>query len=84
MSTSPARPPALTIDELRARIRAAGVPIPEERLEVVRAILSDALAPLRAQDWRQVQGLEPAVTFDAAPAGERGAAGAGSEARHGR
>jgi hypothetical protein len=73
---NPARPAALTLDELRARIRVAGIPIPEERLEVVRAILSDALAPLRALDSRAVRALEPAVTFDA------GAAPA--EAPHGR
>jgi hypothetical protein len=32
---------------------------------MVRRLLSDALAPLRALDSRAVQGLEPAATFDA-------------------
>jgi hypothetical protein len=55
----------LTIEELRARIAAAGVTIDERRLEMVRKLLSDALAPLRRVDSRTVRPLEPAVTFDA-------------------
>jgi hypothetical protein len=58
----------LTMDELRERIRAAGVTIPEERLAMVRKLLADALAPVRALDSRTVRALEPAVTF--APARE--------------
>ena len=56
----------LTMDELRARITAAGLTIAEERLEMVRKLLSDALAPLRRVDSRTVRPLEPATTFDAA------------------
>jgi hypothetical protein len=56
----------LTLEELRARIAAAGVTIADHRLEMVRKLLSDALAPLRRVDSRTVRPLEPAVTFDAA------------------
>jgi hypothetical protein len=56
----------LTIDELRARIAAAGVSIPEHRISMVHKLLGDALAPLRRVDSRKVRPLEPAVTFDAA------------------
>jgi hypothetical protein len=55
----------LTLADLRARIAAAGVTIPEDRLEMVRKLLGDALAPLRRVDSRTVRPLEPAVTFDA-------------------
>jgi hypothetical protein len=59
-------PKDLTIDELRDRIKAAGVPIPESRLRMVQKLLADALRPIRATDWRGDNRLEPAVTFDAA------------------
>jgi hypothetical protein len=59
----------LTLDELRARIKAAGVAIPEPRLEMIRGLLADALRPIRSADWRADCTLEPAVTFDAASAG---------------
>ena len=55
----------LTMDELRARIKVAGLHIPEERMEMVRILLSNALAPVRAMDPRALKTLEPAVTFDA-------------------
>jgi hypothetical protein len=62
----------LTLDEVRERMRAAGVEIPEERLEMVRRILANALRPIRAMDARALKTLEPAVTFDAAePPGGR-------------
>jgi hypothetical protein len=57
----------MTIDELRARIAMAGLPIPEARLEMVRALMANALAPVRRMDARALKTLEPAVTFDAAP-----------------
>jgi hypothetical protein len=56
----------LTMDELRARIAAAGVTIPDNLLPMVRKLLGDALGPVRAVDSRAVRPLEPAVTFDAA------------------
>ena len=56
----------MTIDELRARIKMAGVPIPEARLEMVRTLLTNALAPIERMDARALKTLEPAVTFDAA------------------
>ena len=55
----------LSMDELHARIAAAGVTIAENRLAMVRRLLNDALAPLRTVDSRTVRTLEPAVTFDA-------------------
>ena len=61
----------LTLDEVRNRMRAAGLSIAESRLDMVRVLLNTALAPGRAMDSRAVKTLEPAATFDA-------------EARHGR
>jgi aspartyl-tRNA(Asn)/glutamyl-tRNA(Gln) amidotransferase subunit A len=62
--------PELTMEELRTRIAAAGVPIPEARQEMIREFLSNALASIRGEDWRAASRLEPAVTFDAGgPAG---------------
>jgi hypothetical protein len=58
--------PELSVDEIRARIAAAGVTIPDNRLNLVRKLLSNALAPLRKVDSRTVRALEPAVTFEAA------------------
>ena len=56
-------PQALTMDELRDRIRAAGVTIAEHRLAMVRKLLADALAPVRALDSRTIKTVEPAVRF---------------------
>ena len=58
--------PELTLDELRARIAAAGVDIPEHRLTMVRKLLNDALVPVRRADSRAIRTLEPAVIFHAA------------------
>ena len=55
----------MTIDELRARIAMAGLPIPEARLEMVRTLLTNALTPIKKMDARALKTLEPAVTFDA-------------------
>ena len=55
----------LTIDDVRARMKAAGIEIAENRLEMVRVLLSNALAPIQAMDTRAVKTLEPAVTFEA-------------------
>jgi len=65
MPNEPKRPD-LTMEELRARIAAAGITIPENRLAMVRKLLGEALAPLRSRDSRTIRPLEPAVTFDAA------------------
>ena len=56
----------VTLDEVRERARVAGLRIPEDRLEMVRIFLTNALRPIRAMDSRAVRTLEPAVTFDAA------------------
>ena len=61
---SPASP-ELTADEVRVRMKAAGVEIPENRIEMVRGLLANALRPIRAMDARALKTLEPAVTFDA-------------------
>jgi hypothetical protein len=55
----------VTLDDVRARMKAARITIPENRLEMVRRLLSDALAPIHALDSRAVRTLEPAVMFDA-------------------
>lgn len=57
--------PELTLEELRERVQAAGVTIAENRLAMVRKLLSDALAPLRRLDSRAIQAVEPAVRFAA-------------------
>jgi hypothetical protein len=56
-------PRELTLEELRERMRAAGITIAENRLAMVRKLLADALAPVRALDSRAVKAVEPAVTF---------------------
>ena len=72
----------LTMEELRDRIRAAGITIRDDRLPMVRKLLGDALAPVRALDSRAVRPLEPAVTF--APLREvRGARAAAATPRPG-
>ena len=55
----------VTRDEVRVRAAAAQLVLREERLEMVRRLLADALAPLRRTDARAVRAVEPAVTFDA-------------------
>jgi hypothetical protein len=62
----PVRPAELTLEEVRDRIRVAGVRIAEDRLAVVHGLLRDALRPVRALDPREARLLEPAPTFDAA------------------
>ena len=53
----------LTLEELRARIQAAGLTIPDNRLGMVRKLLSDALVHVRALDSRTIKTVEPAVRF---------------------
>jgi hypothetical protein len=57
--------PELTMDELRARIKGAGVQIAEARLEMIRGLVSTALAPIRMADSQAMKILEPATAFDA-------------------
>jgi hypothetical protein len=56
----------LTLEELRARMTAAGITIAEARLGMVRKLLSDALIHVRAVDSRAIKTVEPAVRFEAA------------------
>jgi hypothetical protein len=65
------QPQDLGIDEVRDRIRVAGLPIPEERLALIHSLLRDALRPIRALDTREASKLEPAPTFDAAAERDR-------------
>jgi hypothetical protein len=53
----------LTLQELRTRIEATGIAIPDNRLAMVRKLLSDALVHVRALDSRTVKAVEPAVRF---------------------
>jgi len=64
-------PHELTLDEVRDRIRVAGLSIPEERLALVHGLLRDALRPIRAFDAREARTLEPAPVFDAAAERDR-------------
>ena len=61
----------VTLDEVRDRIRVAGVTIPEERLGLIHGYLRDALKPIRQMDTRDVLTLEPAPAFDAAAERDR-------------
>jgi hypothetical protein len=62
-----ADPHELTMEELRERISVAGITIAENRLAMVRKLLGDALAPVRALDSRTIRTVEPAVKFVAEP-----------------
>jgi hypothetical protein len=55
----------ITRDEVERRAQAAGLAIRPERVEMVRKLLAEALAPLRKIDTRAVRTLEPAATFHA-------------------
>ena len=59
----------MTLDELRDRMRAARIDIAEDRLELVRRLLTDALRPIQEMDSRTVKTLEPAVIFDSRRSG---------------
>ena len=67
----PDQPNDITMDEVRDRIRVAGLRIPENRMSLVHAFLRDALKPIRAFDTREAATLEPAPTFDAAAERDR-------------
>ena len=60
----------ITLDDVKRRARVAGLTLREDRIEMVRQLLKEALAPLRRLDSRAVRTLEPAATFDAAPGGD--------------
>ena len=53
----------LTPEELRQRIEATGLAIPDNRRAMVRKLLSDALVHVRALDSRTIKTVEPAVRF---------------------
>ena len=58
------QPPDITLDEVKERVRLAGLSIPANRLSVVRGFLVNALRPIRALDSRAIRTVEPAVTID--------------------
>lgn len=58
----------LTLEDIRTRMRAAGIEIAEDRLELVRGLVNMALGPIRAADPHGLRDVEPAVRFDATPA----------------
>ena len=53
------------LDEVRARLAMAGLTVREEWLEMVRRLLSEALAPVRRADAHALRTVEPAAIFDA-------------------
>lgn len=55
----------ITVDDVRKRAQVAGLTLREDRLEMARRLLADALVPLRKLDSRAIQTVEPAATFDA-------------------
>lgn len=55
----------ITLAEVRARAQTAGLALRADRVEMVRRLLADALAPLRRMDARAMRTAEPALTFDA-------------------
>ena len=57
----------LSLQELRDRMKAAGITMAEHRLSMVRKLLSDALVHVRALDSRAIKTVEPAVRFEAEP-----------------
>jgi hypothetical protein len=65
----------VTREEVRARAAVAGLTVSEEWMEMMRRLLTDALAPLRRADGHALRAVEPAVTFDAG--GEEGPDDAG-------
>jgi hypothetical protein len=67
----PEQPADITLDEVKERVRLAGLPIAANRLSLVRDFLVNALRPIRALDTRTIRTVEPAVTFD--PRGGTGA-----------
>jgi hypothetical protein len=54
----------LTMDELRARIKVAGIQIVEARLHMVRDLVNMGLRAIRMADSRAMKGREPAITFE--------------------
>ncbi|MBI1733535.1 MAG: hypothetical protein HYR51_00030 [Candidatus Rokubacteria bacterium] len=62
----------ITLDDVKRRAQAAGLAIRPDRLEMVRRLLAEALAPLRRMDARRMQTAEPAVTFDASGGSDDG------------
>ncbi|MBI3637183.1 MAG: hypothetical protein HY216_13395 [Candidatus Rokubacteria bacterium] len=53
----------MTLDDVRARVRAAGLTIAEDRLAMVAKLLGDGRAGLAAVDAPALRDVEPAVRF---------------------
>ena len=58
-------PDEITVDDVRKRAQTAGLTLRDDRVEMVRKLLAEALAPLQKLDSRTIRTVEPAVTFDA-------------------
>ena len=58
-------PDDITVDEVRKRAQTAGLTLREDRVEMVRKLLTEALTPLKKLDSRTIRTVEPAATFDA-------------------
>lgn len=58
-------PDDITVDDVRKRAQTAGLTLRDDRIEMVRKLLAEALAPLQKLDSRTIRTVEPAVTFDA-------------------
>src|SRR6185295_485428 len=52
----------LSLQELRDRMKAAGITMAENRLSMVRKLLSDALVHVRARDRRASKTVAPAAS----------------------
>lgn len=55
--------PGISLDDLKARAAALGVPVKAEHWEAVHAMVERPLSVLRDFDTADLKALEPAVTF---------------------
>ena len=55
----------ITLEDVRRRAAVAAITLREDRVEMVRRLLNEALAPLRRLDANAMRTTEPAATFDA-------------------
>jgi hypothetical protein len=54
----------VTLEDIRERLSVAKVHIDESRLEMVRILIGDAIAPLHQGDVAIPREIEPALTFE--------------------
>ena len=63
--SGPVPPEAITLDELKQRAVALGIPIPDPAWEQIYPMVSRALAAVRSFEAEQLKRLEPSVAFRA-------------------